>query len=79
MRFSFWRRWLARAPHTRARLGPAAPGIGLRIVSAASARLRELAGPGWLAVGDAALSFDPLAAQGVTWALESVADGGRRE
>jgi flavin-dependent dehydrogenase len=70
-RQTFWRQWLEQAPHTQARLGSDPPGSGLRVVSAGSGRLRDVAGPGWLAVGDAALSFDPLSAQGVTWALES--------
>ncbi len=67
----FWRQWLQQAPHTRARLGPMPSDTALRIVSAASARLQNVTGPGWLAVGDAALAFDPLSSQGVTWALES--------
>lgn len=66
-----WHRWLQQAPQTRGRLGAVSPDIGLRVVSACSARLQDVAGPGWLAVGDAALSFDPLSAQGVAWALES--------
>lgn len=40
--------------------------------SDASVQLAErAAGPGWLAVGDAALSFDPLSSQGVLFALYS--------
>jgi flavin-dependent dehydrogenase len=40
--------------------------------SDASVRIGErVAGPGWLAVGDAALSFDPLSSQGVLFALYS--------
>lgn len=35
------------------------------MVAANSARLTEAAGPGWFAIGDAALSFDPLSAQGM--------------
>jgi flavin-dependent dehydrogenase len=70
-RRTFWRRWLRQAPHTQARLGPDTTDIGLRIVSAWSARLDKMAGPRWLAVGDAAMAFDPLSAQGVMWALES--------
>jgi flavin-dependent dehydrogenase len=70
-RRAYWHRWLQQAPHTRARLGAVAPDIGLWIVSACSARLQDVTGPGWLAVGDAALSFDPISGQGVTWALES--------
>jgi flavin-dependent dehydrogenase len=36
---------------------------------AATARLERLAGEGWLAVGDAAVSFDPLSSQGIFTAL----------
>lgn len=41
----------------------------LRITSAQSRRARVAVGDGWLAVGDAALSFDPLSAQGLITAL----------
>jgi flavin-dependent dehydrogenase len=40
-----------------------------RITDAAGARLDRFAGPGWLAVGDSALSFDPLSSQGLLTAL----------
>jgi len=70
-RARFWSEQLGRAPHTRNRLGGRTPNLGLRVVAACSARLDTAAIPGLLAVGDAALSFDPLSSQGVTWALES--------
>ena len=41
----------------------------LRVGTANSARLSHFAGPGWLAAGDAALSFDPLSSQGILTAL----------
>lgn len=37
----------------------------------ATARSRHAAGPGWLAVGDAAACFDPIASQGLMHALSS--------
>jgi flavin-dependent dehydrogenase len=40
-----------------------------RGADAGSARLDRFVGPGWLAAGDAALSFDPLSSQGITTAL----------
>lgn len=40
-----------------------------RATSAASGRLVPWCGPGWLAVGDAALSLDPLSSQGIFHAL----------
>jgi flavin-dependent dehydrogenase len=42
-----------------------------RLTSAVSARRRFCCGPGWVAVGDAALSYDPLSGAGLSKALES--------
>lgn len=39
------------------------------IAPAATTRLRSPVGPGWLAVGDAASTFDPLSSQGILTAL----------
>jgi len=49
--------------HDYAVLGP------VRGTDAASSRLVAFAGPGWVAVGDAALGFDPLSSQGLFNAL----------
>jgi flavin-dependent dehydrogenase len=43
----------------------------IHVVSAASRTLDRVTGRGWLAVGDAARSYDPLSGQGITKALES--------
>jgi flavin-dependent dehydrogenase len=43
----------------------------VRVIAANSSRLDRTSGPGWLAVGDAALAFDPLSAQGLRRALSS--------
>lgn len=48
-----------------------------RGVDASSARLDRVAGAGWLAVGDAAVSFDPLSSQGLFNALYTGLKGGR--
>lgn len=48
-----------------------------RIVSADSGRLDRLYGDGWLAVGDAALTYDPLSSHGLTMALVSGRDGAK--
>jgi len=40
-----------------------------RVTAAHSSTLRPPAGDGWLAAGDAALSFDPLSSQGLFHAL----------
>ncbi|WP_338845357.1 tryptophan 7-halogenase [Massilia sp. W12] len=42
---------------------------------ASASRLRQPCGKRWLAVGDAALTFDPLATQGIVAALHSGAQG----
>jgi len=47
-----------------------------RICAAHGARLASAAGPGWLAVGDAAMSFDPLSSQGLFHALYTGMKGG---
>lgn len=59
------------APHTARRLPGAVPQGGLARASASSHRLDRFSGPGWLAVGDAALSFDPLSSGGIAFALRS--------
>ena len=46
-------------------------GIAPRVMSATSPCIESGAGPGRLAVGDAAITMDPLSSQGVMWALES--------
>jgi len=78
-----WERRLAAAPETAARLAGLRPAGPLRTVSAASVRSAPLAGPGWLAVGDAAVAFDPLSGDGVDRALRgglaaaaAIAEGG---
>ncbi|HWT01652.1 MAG TPA: tryptophan 7-halogenase [Pyrinomonadaceae bacterium] len=62
---------LGRTEHIRARL--AAHGYRMedapRGAAAHSARLDSFDGEGWLAVGDAALAFDPLSSQGMLTAL----------
>jgi flavin-dependent dehydrogenase len=42
-----------------------------RILPAHTVRLSTIAGEGWLAVGDSAVSFDPLASHGILMAVES--------
>ena len=62
-----WRDELDRAPYSRARLG-AADVTALTVVAANSCR-RRAALERWVAVGDAAAAYDPLAGQGVVRAL----------
>ena len=46
-------------------------GVALQRVDASSAYLSSAAGDGWLAVGDAATSFDPITSQGLVNALST--------
>jgi flavin-dependent dehydrogenase len=49
----------------------------IRVVAAGSSRLERWIGPGWLAVGDAALAGDPILGQGMLSALYSGILAGR--
>lgn len=66
-----WQQRMAQTSHTAERI--AQGGYQLvnppRLLAAASGRLDQLWGDGWLAVGDAAMCYDPLAAHGLTLAL----------
>jgi flavin-dependent dehydrogenase len=65
-----WAAAVASTEHTRtlATVRPAGP---IHVVSAASHHLTPAAGPGWMAVGDAALAVDPLSSGGVAFALRT--------
>jgi flavin-dependent dehydrogenase len=69
---SGWPALLAEARHTaeRVKQGSYRLVASPRIRAAASGRLEPAAGHGWLAVGDAAASFDPLSSHGIGAALE---------
>jgi flavin-dependent dehydrogenase len=62
---------LETAPCTRARVVGREVCDPPRVVSACSRRLVEPVGPGWVAAGDAAASFDPLSSMGIGYALWS--------
>ncbi len=64
-----FRRLLESTVHVRGRVTQPPPRI--TVVSAATTRLESFHGPGWLAAGDAAMSFDPLSSQGIYTALYS--------
>lgn len=66
-----WLNHLQNAPLTRERLGAAAAGHKLRLLSASSVLRLPASGPRWIAVGDAVAAFDPLSGQGVYAALVS--------
>ena len=67
----YWCAQLAKAKHTRSRLLSGSVASRLKIVSAATSRKTEVQGEGWIAVGDAAHSFDPLSSLGIYKALDS--------
>ncbi len=61
----------ATAPRVGAALAGAEPDGAPVVRAARSRRLEPAAGDGWLAVGDAASTFDPLSSQGILKALRS--------
>jgi len=74
---SRWRRELERTAHTSARVRGCSLAGPIRVVPAQSYLMEPLCGPGWLAVGDAAIAIDPLAGQGVHKALNAGIVAGR--
>lgn len=72
-RLSWWRAGAEDAELIRS-MAPELTEVSLRILPAWSQRLVPSAGPGWLALGDAAMAFDPLASAGMTKALNDAAD-----
>lgn len=66
-----WQRLLRGTSRVRETVGEAVP-VGPLVVRPTESRyLDPAAGPGWLAVGDAASIFDPLSSQGIAKALRS--------
>ena len=65
---------LRSAPLTSERMGGSGTPPQLRIFSAAAVIRQPVAGSDWIAIGDAALAFDPLSGQGV---LKSIDTGTR--
>ena len=64
-----WCALLDETHHIRRLAGPSAMTARTRACPAGTAQAARLAGEGWLAVGDAAASFDPLSAQGLATAV----------
>jgi flavin-dependent dehydrogenase len=69
-----WRAALARTRHTARRFRNASLTGAIRIVRAECGLLFSSRGPGFYAVGDAAMAFDPIAGNGVARALRSAVD-----
>jgi flavin-dependent dehydrogenase len=65
-----WLTQARRTRHTKDRLAAHDVMGSPRLGSANSSRLSSVVGSSWLAVGDAAVSFDPLSSQGIITALE---------
>ena len=76
MNSDVWASLLDGAAHTARRMaeGGYRPASPPRVVAASGGRLEPMAGPGWAAVGDAAMCYDPLASHGLTLALASGRD-----
>jgi 2-polyprenyl-6-methoxyphenol hydroxylase-like FAD-dependent oxidoreductase len=66
-----WGRQLSKTTHARERLPCRTDISKLRLFSAASTARLNPVGKDWCAVGDAAISHDPLSGLGVNYALES--------
>ncbi len=66
-----WTAMLKATHHIQALVTDATLPETLRVHSAASHRLRHVVGSNWIAIGDAACTFDPLSSAGITKALGS--------
>lgn len=66
----WWRSELRETTQIRLRYAGYARTDALLVRSAQSRRLDTLHGPGWVAMGDAAMTFDPLTSQGIAKAVE---------
>lgn len=76
-RFQDWDRRLGQTSYTRGRIGEARVEGKPWIRCASSGGPERIVGASWLAVGDAAMTFDPLSSQGIYHALESGIGAGR--
>jgi 2-polyprenyl-6-methoxyphenol hydroxylase-like FAD-dependent oxidoreductase len=71
-----WRDILAAAPHTELRIreGKGTWLTSPTFVTADSGILSQTCGPGWIAVGDAAMTYDPISSHGILMALVGARD-----
>jgi flavin-dependent dehydrogenase len=77
-RKAYFARQLDKAHRTRARVATDPTPENLLILSAATTRRTRVCGRGWIAVGDAALGFDPLSSLGIFKALDSASRASRQ-
>lgn len=75
-RLGAWREALARSTHI-ARLVASTDGVAVGAYPAGAAYRARLHGDGWIAVGDAAVSVDPLSSQGLITGMVMAAHAGR--
>jgi len=68
---NFWQEQLKASVYTKARFVSSNTSSNPKPIASYSARMDSVAGANWLAVGDAAMSFDPLSSQGIYKAIES--------
>ena len=73
----YWREQLRRSAQTQLRVAPSALTLAPQLVAANTSRLNPIVGTNWLAVGDAAVAFDPLSSQGIYKALASGIQAGQ--
>ena len=71
-RKSFWDAMLNEASHTRARAAIFVP--DLAVASVESGFLDRMSGDAWIAIGDSAITFDPLSSHGLTSAIEQATE-----
>jgi flavin-dependent dehydrogenase len=61
-----WRKQLGKSSITRARGLADGDAVDLHVRTARTQRLDRVAGEAWMAIGDAAMSFDPLSSEGIS-------------
>ncbi len=69
------RNGLGKTTHTRDRIGRMDRVRDVHVRSARTQRLDTFVGEGWLAVGDAAMAFDPLSSQGIHKGIAHAMEG----
>lgn len=69
-----WEERLRASDATKARIAGNSSPYGFRVAHASSQRLSKMSGEGWLSAGDASMALDPLAAAGLTKALNDGLD-----
>jgi len=74
-----WSALLAAAPHTEQRISEGEGSLltPATFVAADSGILSQTCGPGWIAVGDAAMTYDPIASHGILMAMVSARDAAK--